>query len=74
MDSRVVTISLDELEELIRRVVREELDRLKTGMTGEVTYLEDDSPLYQDMLELKRQKEAGELSIQNSSFSNRRPP
>lgn len=60
MDSRVVTVSLDELEELIRRVIREELERSETGR---VMYLEDDSLLYQDMIELKRQKETGELQI-----------
>ncbi len=56
----VTELRLEELEDLIRRVVREELEQLRAE---KVVYLDDDSSLYQDMLEAKRQKEAGDLRV-----------
>ncbi|MDY7040623.1 MAG: hypothetical protein SVX38_07160 [Chloroflexota bacterium] len=57
----VANLSLTDLEALIRRVVREELARAweKEG----VVYLDDDSPLYKDLLEIRAMKERGEIRV-----------
>ncbi|MCR4406034.1 MAG: hypothetical protein NUW24_03795 [Anaerolineae bacterium] len=61
-EKTVASLSLAELEALIRRVVREELARAWEEEEG-VVYLDDDSPLYQDLLEIRAMKERGELNL-----------
>ena len=65
MEQTVSNLSLADLEALIRRVVREELARAWEGEEEEegVVYLDDDSPLYQDLLEIRAMKERGELKL-----------
>ncbi len=50
------------LEPLIRKVVREELARVVTK-PPKTFYLAPDSPLYQDMAEILRRKEQGEIKL-----------
>lgn len=50
------------LEPLIRRVVREELSRVVKKETG-IFYLDPDSPLYKDMVNIKRRREKGKLKF-----------
>jgi len=61
MEQTVSNLSLADLEALIRRVVREELAR--AWEEEGVVYLDDDSPLYQDLLEIRAMKERGELKL-----------
>jgi hypothetical protein len=64
--TKMVTINVEELagmlESLIRRVVREELARLVT-QEPDVFYIEPDSPLYEDMVEILRRRERGEIKL-----------
>ena len=57
-----VTLSVTELEALIRRVVREELAQA-LGFHEEPTIIEPGSPIDKDLTELLRMKEAGTLRI-----------
>lgn len=57
----VANLSLTDLEALIRRVVREELAR--AWEEEGVVYLDDDSPLYKDLLEIRAMKERGEIRV-----------
>ena len=63
---KTITISLEELtsllEPLMRRIVREELDRFVTQTPNEVQ-LEPDSPLYQDLEDILNRKERGEVRL-----------
>jgi hypothetical protein len=65
-DSQRVTVDVQEfvhlLEPLIRKVVREELAQAFSIRSG-VFYLEPGSPLYEDMEEILRRKERGEISL-----------
>ncbi|RLC60526.1 MAG: hypothetical protein DRI80_10800 [Chloroflexota bacterium] len=61
VEQTVANLSLADLEALIRRVVREELAR--AWEEEGVVYLDDDSPLYQDLLEIRAMKERGELKL-----------
>jgi hypothetical protein len=63
IEQTVASLSLADLEALIRRVVREELARAWEEEEEGVVYLDDDSPLYQDMLEIRAMKERGELKL-----------
>ena len=63
MEQTVSNLSLADLEALIRRVVREELARAWEEEEEGVVYLDDDSPLYQDLLEIRAMKERGELKL-----------
>ena len=63
MEQTVANLSLADLEALIRRVVREELARAWEEEEEGVVYLDDDSPLYQDLLEIRAMKERGELKL-----------
>lgn len=60
-EKTVASLSLAELEDLIRRVVREELVRAREE--EDVVYLDDDSPLYRDLLEIRALKERGEIRV-----------
>jgi len=51
------------LEPVIRRVVREELNALVEQQRPEVFHLTPDSPLYDDLTELKEQNERGGLEF-----------
>ncbi len=61
VEQTVANLSLADLEALIRRVVREELAR--AWEEEGVVYLDDDSPLYQDLLEIRAMKERGEIRV-----------
>jgi hypothetical protein len=50
------------LEPVIRRVVREELNAI-VEQRPEVFQLDPDSPLYNDLVELKERKNRGELEF-----------
>jgi len=63
VEQTVANLSLADLEALIRRVVREELARAWEEEEEGVVYLDDDSPLYQDLLEIRAMKERGELKL-----------
>lgn len=64
--SQTITISVEELtsllEPLMRRIVREELERL-VAKASDIFYLEPDSPIYQDMEEILRRKEQGQIKL-----------
>ena len=57
-----VTVSLADLEAVIRRVVREEMAAARDEEEG-VVDLDEDSPLYRDMEELLRMKREGRLKL-----------
>jgi len=61
-----VTTSVEELasalEQLMRRIVREELTRLVTK-EPDTFYLEPGSPLYEDMEDILRQKKQGKIKL-----------
>jgi hypothetical protein len=59
------TLSVTELEALIRRVVQEEITRaLETWrFYEEPTVIEPGSPIHEDLVELLRMKEAGTLRL-----------
>lgn len=50
------------LEPLIRRVVREELERI-IEKKSDVFYLESDMPLYADMLDIKKRRKKGQIKL-----------
>lgn len=67
-EQMLLPISLAELEALIRRVVREEVNEGLTRFHEEEAeedffYLEEGSPLYEDMKELLAMKERGEIVV-----------
>lgn len=61
-----ITINIDEmidkLEPLLRRVVREELERV-IEEKGNIFHLEPEMPLYQDMEEILNRKKAGKIEL-----------
>jgi len=61
-----VTISVEELqrtlEDVIRRVVREELSRL-SQQGKNIFYLSPDMPLYEDMQEISQRKAAKDIEL-----------
>ena len=61
----VNTLSIAELEELIRRIVREEIALAldEQDVYGEPTVIEPGSPIYEDLVELLRLKEEGKLKL-----------
>jgi hypothetical protein len=62
---QTVSVDLDTLVDIIRQVVREEVNRIVTGSPDEsdVVYLEPGSPLYQDMEEILRRKKEGRIKL-----------
>ena len=62
----VNTLNLEELikalEPVMRRIIREELDVIATKQ-GNFFYLDPDSDLHRDMMELKERKENGTLNF-----------
>lgn len=61
----VVTLNLDELRDLIRQIVREQLPAIleDLGVYAEPTVIEPGSPVYEDLVELPKLKEAGQLEF-----------
>ena len=61
----VNTLSIAELEELIRRIVQEEIALAldERGIYPEPTVIEPGSPIYEDLLELLRLKEEGQFTF-----------
>ena len=61
-----ITISVEELqrtlEDVIRRVVREELSRL-SQQGKNIFYLSPDMPLYEDMQEISQRKAANDYDL-----------
>ena len=61
-----LTVSIDEmidkLEPLLRRVVREELERV-IEEKGSIFHLEPEMPLYQDMQEILQRKKEGKIKL-----------
>jgi len=57
--------SLDDLADLIRRIVREEVSSVleERGFYAEPTIIEPGSPVYEDLVELRQLYEAGQLEI-----------
>lgn len=61
----MTTLSLDELQEIIRCVVREEITEAMEAWIGyfEPTIIELGSPIHEDLVELLRLKEEGRLEL-----------
>jgi len=61
----VATLNLDELRELIRQIVREQLPAIleDLGFYTEPTVIEPGSPVYEDLVETLRMAETGTLEI-----------
>lgn len=57
-----VTLSIQQLESLIRKVVREELVAFAAQELG-IFHLDKESPLYEDMEDILERKESGELNF-----------
>jgi len=57
-----VTLTVKQLEELIRKVVREEIARV-VAKEPDVFYLDKDSPLYSDMVDILERKKRGQLKF-----------
>ncbi|MBC8263109.1 MAG: hypothetical protein H8E47_03185 [Anaerolineales bacterium] len=59
------TLNLDELQEVIRSVVREEIIQALETWAGyfEPTIIEPGSPIHEDLVELLRLKEEGKLEL-----------
>ena len=57
-----VTLSVHQLEEMIRKVVREELMEFATQEHG-IFNLDKESPLYEDMEDILERKKSGQLKF-----------
>ena len=57
-----VTLSIQQLESLIRKVVREELAEFAAQELG-LLHLDKESPLYEDMEDILERKESGALNF-----------
>lgn len=57
-----VTLSVQQLEHLIRKVVREELIEFASQELG-IFRLDKESPLYEDMVDILKRKESGQLKF-----------
>ncbi len=55
-----VTLSVQQLESLIRKVVREELVEFAVQELG-IFHLDKESPLYEDMKDILERKKSGQL-------------
>jgi hypothetical protein len=57
------SFSLDDLAEMIRRIVREEVSAIleERGFYGGPTVIEPGSPVYEDLVELRKLYESGQL-------------
>jgi hypothetical protein len=61
----VNTMSVTELEELIRRIVREEIALAfdERGIYAEPTVIEPGSPLYEDLMDIEQRAQEGQLKF-----------
>ena len=57
-----VTLSVQQLEGIIRKVVREELVAFTT-QEQEILKLDKDSPIYEDMQDMLERKKSGQLKF-----------
>ena len=57
-----VALSVQQLEEIIRKVVREELVEFATQALG-IFHLDKESPLYEDMEDILKRKKSGQLKF-----------
>jgi len=57
-----VTLSVQELESIIRKIVREELATFAAQDSG-TFYLDEESSLYEDMEEILERKKSGKLKF-----------
>lgn len=57
-----VTITLKDLEKLIRRVVREEMTSLMQHQPS-FFFLDPNTPLYEDMAEIAQMKKRGKVEV-----------
>jgi uncharacterized protein YlaN (UPF0358 family) len=57
-----VTIRVKELEQLIRHAVRDEIAKLVRKQPN-IFYLEPDTPLYEDMVEIARMKKRRKIKL-----------
>lgn len=62
---RTAALDVDDLESLIRRVVREEIGELlsQLGFYEESTKIEVGSPLYQDLMDIQQRARTGHLEF-----------
>ncbi len=62
---RTTSLGADDLAEMIRRIVREEVSDLleERGFYARPTIIEPGSPVYEDLVELRRLYEAGQLEL-----------
>ncbi len=61
-NNAAIVVSLDKLERVVRKVVRQELFRLVRGK-AEAGAIEKGSPIYKDLLEISRRKKQGRLKL-----------
>jgi hypothetical protein len=57
-----VTLSVQQLESIIRKVVREELVEFAAQELG-ILHLDKESPLYEDMEDILERKKSGQLKF-----------
>jgi hypothetical protein len=60
-----VSLSVAELELLIRRIVRDEIEDVlvKLGLSEEPTVIEPGSPLYENLMDIQHRAQKGELKF-----------
>jgi hypothetical protein len=61
-NASAVTVNLEKLERVVRKVVRQELSRIVRGGRGEGE-IEKGSPLYQDLLDIARRNKQGRVKL-----------
>ena len=61
-NSSAVVVNLDKLEQVVRKVVRQELSRLVRKRKGE-SGIEIGSPIYEDLLDITRRKKQGRVKV-----------
>lgn len=57
-----ITLSVQQLEDIVRKVVREELVEFAAHELG-IFHLDKESPLYEDMEEILERKKSGQLKF-----------
>lgn len=61
-NSSAVVVNLEKLERVVRKVVRQELSRLVGKRKGE-SGIEIGSPVYEDLLDIRRRKKQGRVKL-----------
>ena len=61
-NSRAVVVNLDKLEQVVRKVVRQELSRIVRKGKGE-SEIETGSPIYEDLLDITRRKKQSRVKL-----------